>query len=312
MDDGYTLHRPQDQAQALRGIQALMGGPETAPRDAERLRRSVEQFLAYAEPARLDLRRQVQAFDAAGHLVCLCLWVPAPGRTAMLFVPNLSEHPQAAGAAVLCVHAALADASAAGVVLVQSMLDPQDTLGRETLAQAGLTELATLSYMERRPPLVGPTTALPEGLALVSYSAARHEQFKETIASTYRDTLDCPALSGLRDIDDVIAGHKAVGPFEPALWQLLLEGAKPVGVLLLSAVPARNALELVYLGLIPEARGRGYGQLLMNRTLSLATRRACALATLAVDSSNVPALRLYRHSGYWRVAERLAMIRKLP
>src|SRR3712207_8951894 len=39
----------------------------------------------------------------------------------------------------------------------------------------------------------------------------------------FRSSLDCPALNGVRDMEDVLAGHKASGEFDPALWFLLSE-----------------------------------------------------------------------------------------
>ena len=52
---------------------------------------------------------------------------------------------------------------------------------------------------------------------------AVHALFAETILQTYRDSLDCPGLNGVRQIEDIIAGHKASGEFDPALWFLLCE-----------------------------------------------------------------------------------------
>jgi ribosomal protein S18 acetylase RimI-like enzyme len=271
----------------------------------------VENFLAYAKSAGVDVYRQVQAYDAAGRVAGMCLWVPSPGRTAMLFGTNLKEHPSAAGATGACVAAALEDARAADTVLVQAMLEPSDAAGRDAYEQAGLWRLALLQYMERRPPMMVPTVTLPAGVQLEAYSAATHEAFKRTIQESYVDTLDCPALSGLRDMEDVLAGHKAVGTFDPQLWSLVLEHNRPLGVMLLADATSRNALELVYLGLIPAARGRGLGRALMNRVLAIAARRGFAVASLAVDAANMPAVKLYRRCGYTRVGERVAMIKKL-
>jgi ribosomal protein S18 acetylase RimI-like enzyme len=115
----------------------------------------------------------------------------------------------------------------------------------------------------------------------------------------------------MRDMDDVIEGHKSVGIFDPALWGVLLRFGKPVGCLLLAEIPARRALELVYLGLTPEVRGQGLGRVLMQRVLSIASRQLFDVATLAVDASNMPALRLYRRCGYTSVAQRVALVRRL-
>jgi len=230
----------------------------------------------------------------------------------MLYATNVADFPQAAEATRHCILAALADATAARIVLAQTLLDPADASAIALYSSAGLSPLTTLTYMERKPPLLAPTVHLPPGLRLEPYSADNHGVFRAAILASYEQTLDCPALSDIRDIEDVITGHKAVGTFDPQLWSLVLsDEPTPLGCLLLAHVPARQALEIVYLGLSPAARGRGIGRALMQRTLAIAARRHFALSSLAVDVQNAPALRLYRRFGYTAVMQRLALIRAL-
>jgi ribosomal protein S18 acetylase RimI-like enzyme len=298
----------------------LVGGPEAAPGSSARtsdreVTEKVEGFLAYAQTINLDARRQVLAMrpmpTGTPLIEATCLWVPAPGRTAMLFAPSLSEFPETAAAAQLAIETALHDARDDGILLVQAMLEPADAAGKTVFAAAGLNQLATLCYMERRPPLHPVRFELPADLTLAPYEARTHALFAAAITRSYEQTLDCPALSGARDIHDVIEGHRSVGIFDPQLWSVILRGEEPVGCLLLAEIPARNGLELVYLGLAPEARGRGLARILMQRLLAIASRRHSAVTTLAVDAANVPALRLYRRCGFTSVAQRVAMIRKL-
>lgn len=330
MDAAYQLIRPtHDPALVNRSLRVLVGGPEQAPGIPTRgtpdeITHRLAGFLAYAQTIQLDATKQVLALrpcpSGAQVIAGMCLWVPSPGRTAMLFGPALSDFPQAAQATQLAVAAALEDARRTGVVFVQAMMEPADAAGKTVFAAAGLTQLATLTYMERRPPVTPPAFTLPSDLAIVPYEAATHALFRDAVTSSYERTLDCPALSGMRDIEDVLEGHKAVGPFDPQLWGVLVRGGgavgggtggKPWGCLLLAEVPARRALELVYLGLVPEARGLGLGRLLMQRVLAIASRRHFEVATLAVDAANVPAVRLYRRCGYASVAQRVAMVRRL-
>lgn len=331
----YRLVRP-DAALAHRGLRVLVGGPEAGAGvplhgGAGEVQDRVNGFLEYARSIHLDILNQVLAFEAAsgprgsaggggtaaaGRIVGMCLWVPSPGKTAMLFAPSLSEFPEAAAATEVAIRGALEDARQAGIVLVQAMMEPGDGAGKTVFAAAGLAQLATLTYMERRPPVQPPAFDLPPDLQLVSYEAGTHGLFRQAIAASYEQTLDCPAMSGMREIEDVIEGHKAVGIFEPQLWGVLLRGGigggggKAVGCLLLAEIPARRALELVYLGLSPEARGQGLGRLLMSRVLAIASRRHFEVATLAVDAANGPAARLYRRCGYTSVAQRVAMIKR--
>jgi len=321
MDGTFQLVRPYEDARLVdRGLRVLVGGPEQAP--GVPIRGSVDEiserlngFLSYAETIHLDARRQVVALHpcASGEPLIggMCLWVPSAGRTAMLFGPALSDFPEAAAATQQALSAALNDAQAAGVVLAQAMMEPADAAGKTVFAAAGLAQLATLTYMERRPPVTVPEFDLPAEFTLRPYDQTTHPLYREAIERSYEGTLDCPALSGMRDLDDVIEGHKAVGPFDPNLWGVLLRDGKPAGCLLLAEIPARQALELVYLGLTPEARGQGLGRILMQRVLAIASRRAFDVATLAVDAANGPALRLYRRCGYASVAQRVALVRRL-
>jgi len=235
----------------------------------------------------------------------MCLWVPAPGRTATLFAPDLSDFPQAAAATQQAVAAALTDARDAGIVLVQALVEPADAAGRAVFSATGLALLATLTYMERLPPpallhTTPPDCTLPTDLTLTPYTPATHTLFREAILRSYEGTLDCPALSNMRDIDDVIEGHKAVGLFDPQLWGVLLRDGKPLGCLLLAEIPARQGLELVYLAWCPKPAPR-------SRTFAHAAcaghRRAPAFRSGDAGGGRrqptgiaaVPALRLHKH-----------------
>jgi ribosomal protein S18 acetylase RimI-like enzyme len=326
MDEPVQLIRPHhDPSLVDRGLRVLVGGPEQSPGiptrgTPEEITEKLDGFITYAQSIHLDSRRQVLAFRScpSGENVIagMCLWVPAPGRTATLFAPDLSDFPQAAAATQQAVAAALTDARDAGIVLVQALVEPADAAGRAVFSATGLALLATLTYMERLPPpallhTTPPDCTLPTDLTLTPYTPATHTLFREAILRSYEGTLDCPALSNMRDIDDVIEGHKAVGLFDPQLWGVLLRDGKPLGCLLLAEIPARQGLELVYLGLVPEARGRGLGRLLMQRVLAIAARRHFAVATLAVDAANQPALRLYRRCGYTSTGQRVALVKRL-
>ncbi len=320
MDSRYPLIRPAEPEMVTRGLRVLVGGPEQMPGipvrgNLEEITEKLNGFLAYAQTIRLDTKRQVVALRHGGSgellIAGMCLWVPSPGRTAMLFAPALSEFPQSAEPTQLAIAEALADVQAAGVVLVQAMMEPSDAAGKTVFTAAGLKQLATLTYMERKPPVSPPAFSLPTDLTLAAYEAGTHDLFKEAIARSYEGTLDCPALSDMRTVEDVIEGHKSVGLFDPQLWAVILRAGRPIGCLLLAEIPARNGLELVYLGLTPEARGQGLGRGLMQRVLAISSRRHFAVATLAVDAANVPAVRLYRRCGYASVAQRVALVKQL-
>ena len=86
----------------------------------------------------------------------------------------------------------------------------------------------------------------------------------------------------------------------------------PLGVLLLSESFRGDAMELVYIGLVPAARGRKLGEWLMNQTLAMLSAQKQSRLCLAVDSHNTPALKLYYRNGMQRIGSKLALIKDLP
>src|ERR1035437_2724994 len=97
----YKLVRP-DMELALRGVRVLVGGPQAdapgALSENPDVEARVKGFLEYARYAHIDITRQVLAIErqdqSAVVIAGMCLWVPAPGRTGMIFGPNQSEFPQ--------------------------------------------------------------------------------------------------------------------------------------------------------------------------------------------------------------------------
>ena len=62
------------------------------------------------------------------------------------------------------------------------------------------------------------------------------------IERTYEGTLDCTALNGVRDMEDVINGYQATGVFRPENWLFVRGEGEDVGVLLLADHPQGAAL----------------------------------------------------------------------
>jgi ribosomal protein S18 acetylase RimI-like enzyme len=194
--------------------------------------------------------------------------------------------------------------------LAQALLDPAERKAIRLFEQCGFERLAELIYLDREVRKAH-DAALPAGLSWAEYSDRTHAEFAATISRSYAGSLDCPSLNGRRDVQDVIAGHKAAGEFDPKLWFVLREGTAARGVLLLNRSPRTDAVELVYLGLAPEARGRGLGDLMMKHALAVTALVGARRLTLAVDSRNKPALKLYHRSGLSRVCSRVALLRDL-
>jgi mycothiol synthase len=270
----------------------------------------VLDFLAFALHRRIDVAGLwITVLD--GRILWTLLPVPSPGRTMLLFSPSRIPRKTPLRAIRELVQAVGAFMQERSVDLAQLLIDPRDQPIIHAYANCGFEELAELLYLQRAVPGNAQMPDLPEAIQLQSYSESLHHVFGQTILRSYEASFDCPALNGRRHIEDIIAGHKAAGEFNPQRWLLLSENDLPRAVLLLNSSPHSDGVELVYLGLVPEARGRGIGDLMIQIAFAQSAADQRMQLSLAVDSRNTPALKLYYRHGMHRVSSRIAMIRDL-
>ena len=305
-------------------------------------------FMDHARTHQMDLSGLWAVHGRRGRPRQAALAVPGVGRTAMLFLSPLTRRAQVNPAADLA-RAALAAAPVRGLSLLQALLNPDEDLKSEALERGGLTRLAELLYLHRpadssadrhasgaRPALADPGVpaglirprsmpadatdpASPAGLRGEVWSPARNDAFAAVIEASYADTRDCAGLRGLRQIDDVVAGHRATGVFHPGLWTLWSDAAGPLAVLLLAEAAAAAdrpagpppGIELVYLGVATRGRSRGVGGALLRYALAAAVPFGGAVS-LAVDRDNPAARRLYRRAGFGVTTRRTAWIAVPP
>jgi ribosomal protein S18 acetylase RimI-like enzyme len=147
------------------------------------------------------------------------------------------------------------------------------------------------------------------------YDESQRERLVRLIERTYEGTLDCPALGSGRHIDDVVSGYRATGQYRPENWQFVcaqsagdLKGLD-VGVLLLADHPGPRHWELIYMGLTPEARGRGWGKTIALQAQWQAQRAGALRLVLAVDAANLPALAAYRATHFLAWDQRAVFVR---
>ncbi len=217
----------------------------------------IDDFLRFAEQRSVDLKT-LKIAEQLGQMKWAALPLVSPGRTMLIFAPSIALAPSQHEAAKTLTREIVDEYRHQEVDLAQVLIDPESPGVRELYESCGFWALAELVYLQRR--LSGPAgrVELPAGMQFVNYSSQTHDQFSQIIAASYRDSLDCPRLNGLRKIEDVVAGHKATGDFDPGTWYLLREGEVALGVLLLSRAPRSDSMELVYLGLAPEAWAGGW------------------------------------------------------
>ena len=260
--DGVVC-RPVQRGEIESALRLILATPAGLGADAQ-----VLDFLSFCVERQIDTNATWIAVQR-DRIVWSMLPVVSPGHTMLLFTPQVlfaqtSEQAVARLCDEMCTHY-----GSRGVQLAQMLIDPEHRPIIDLYRNAGFDELAELVYLQRtvklrrfEPP------DLPANLTLSTYSPETHAHFAQVIQRSYESSQDCPALNGLREMNDVIAGHQATGDFDPKIWWVVYENSRPLAVLLLSRLPHNQTIELVYLGLIPEARGRGIADLLMKHALA--------------------------------------------
>ena len=148
-----------------------------------------------------------------------------------------------------------------------------------------------------------PTTNEPISAVLEFISGAENKRAKliSIIEATYQQSLDCPKLQKLRSTDDTLDGYQGQGLIPTDGWSFVHHGSTIVGCLLMTAFPGENYWELSYLGLLPEARGKGWGTQIVQQACSRATEGGADLLIATVDRANQPALAIYEQLGFTTV-----------
>jgi len=291
--------------EGIRGALALVfrGLPERE--GAERLESLCEGIEAgtVSPEGVIEARRQ-------GRLVGAAFWQGQVGRTAMLWPPRrVPDEP--AQTAQRLLEACLAMLAARQVELVHAMVEPGSRPDSQLLQDAGFAHLADLLY------LVSVDGDFPQSepsgaLEYEAYSPDEHDRLKRLVEATYEQTLDCPALDGLRDMEDVLRGYRAMGVFSPDRWLIARHGGRDVGCLLLADHPEHGNFELVYMGLVPSARGNAWGAELARHAQWLTRQAGRPRLVLAVDALNHPAIHAYAVLGFRGWDQRSIFMKTLP
>jgi ribosomal protein S18 acetylase RimI-like enzyme len=244
--------------------------------------------------------------DILGALVC----VPLKGASGLLWPPRVLDGPARRQVEDALVQRACAWLRTRGAKLAQALLAPEEACLAAPLVRNGFVRVTSLHYMrhDMDQEVAGFATDIAcrhAGAACLEYTiygAVDVSRFEQTLLRTYDDTLDCPELNGVRELREIIEGHQAQGVHDPERWWLAEEAGQACGVLLVADIPDLSAWDLSYVGVVPEARGRGIGRALVCKALVEAHAAGVSRMTLAVDSRNQPARRLYRNLGF-RVTE---------
>ena len=239
-----------------------------------------------------------------GEELCGAAWGQRqPGNTAIFWPPQTLDGAET-NTAVRLSQAVVASLDAASVGLTQVLLPDRESVVIRTLESVGFRYLADLLYLNweasaqagLRQPQTSSERAGP--LQFEPFAESQRPRLSRLVERTYEGTQDCAAMNGKRSIDDVIDGYRATGDFRPENWLFVRNEQQDVGVLLLAEHADARHFELVYMGLLPAARGHGWGLFVAQYAQWLAIRAGVERLVLAVDAANLPALAMYRDAGF--------------
>jgi len=237
--------------------------------------------------------------------VAAAMTAVSPGRTAMIYHTPADECDRAVLGELL--DRLSRTTLAAKVTFVQGLLPPTAADDAAALLDARYVLLAHLIYLRRA--LADLPAPSPGPLVWETFRAGSERRLGEVIAETYVGSRDCPELLGLRPMADVVAAHKSTGVFRPRWWWLPTLGGECVGCLLLNELSARPAGDVVYLGVRPPWRRRGLGRAMIRHAMHALADEGLTELHLAVDASNVAAVRLYEAEGFGEVDRKDVYIR---
>ena len=276
----------------------------------EQRRRQIDEARAHVPPPGIAPFDGLIGARRNGRLVGAMFSQIATGKTAVVGLPRLVDG-EPNSTATLLYTATWEFLSCNQVVLAQLLLSTVNRREAALLQQGRFRNLADLFYLvslEDDFPLRNPSTQLE----FEPYDVVYHNQWEEIITATYQDTRDCVGLRDLRSLDDALAGYRPSDASNPGLWLIARRRGHAVGCLVVADCPRHDTMELLYLGLTAEARGRGWGKQLARHAQWLARRAGRRQLVLAVDKTNTPALQTYTSVGFQAWQRRRLFVRPIP
>ncbi len=315
-------------AERIDALAQIVGGDATGSTPTAAAQRFARSASGYGID--LDLLWVIPTnHKGAQKIRMACLAVLGAGRTAMLFPsrlqswerataePEARSHAWAQRAALLadvCEHLQVSEGHR--VQIAQVLAEPSEFWTIAPAMAAGFVEVGKLVYLSRSLASV-PTLdsrPWPEDVALKPVGSMRRgtatrAAMLEALEASYADTRDCPKLCGMRDTEDVLDSHLGVGDGDTEMWTRVEQSGKPRGCALFSHCPDQGTVELVYVGIAPELRGKGLGARLITRGIIRASETGASDVVCAVDRDNDPARRMYTALGFTETSSRVALVK---
>jgi ribosomal protein S18 acetylase RimI-like enzyme len=175
----------------------------------------------------------------------------------------------------------------------------------ERLAAAGYSRAAEVLVLARDGMATAGATLAGLGeprLHFVACPPSDGQRLYQVLRATQLESRDLPEFHGVLAVEDLVAGYAETGHSGWAHWRIACHAqdaaTTDVGCLLLADHPDSSRCELLYLGLIPAARGRGWGRALVDHAIRLASELGRTQIIAAVDAANDPAIAVYAAAGF--------------
>jgi mycothiol synthase len=219
-----------------------------------------------------------------------------PGKNAQVWLPCLIPN-ESISTTITLLRATNEWLDKCRVCMAQMLLETVTAEEEQILKEGGFDYLTDLLY------LVCPEDEFPHDnlrspLEFEAYNPQNHDRLARIVDTTYQETLDCPKLNHVRQLDDVLEGYRATGEFSPSRWLIVRYENRDVGCLLLADHSQYENLELVYMGVIPAVRGLHLGSDIARHAQLVARQAGRPRLVLAVDASNRPAIAMYASVGF--------------
>jgi mycothiol synthase len=268
-------------------------------------------------PADRDAPLEVWGAQRENSFVAVMRVQVLAGRSAVIAAPRLAAgEPEETGLQLLL--SLLNALRQRQVQVVQALVADAQGAEARLLTAAGLKHVAELEYLVS---LTGTFPSAPpvrEDLLLEPYAPQQHARLAQLVERTYEGSLDCRAAEGMRAIDDVLADYRGTKAVEAGRWLIARErdrdsGApgNAVGCLIMADDPTHKQSELMYIGVTPEARGRGLGLSLVRHAQWMTGVAGRTRLVLAVDAANDPAMAMYTAAGFISWERRSVFLRAL-
>lgn len=248
-----------------------------------------------------------------GNRVVSSIWcLSQPGKIGTVWGPGiLSEESDST--ADLLIQQAIQFAKQRECHLIQSLIGQENQSAGQLLAGSGFRSITLLTHLEA---FTEDAQAEPPHSDLLFRRCEdyRSEAFRNLITQTYENSLDCPELDGMRDVEDVLEGYYATSNRSTFNWYTIEHGNEMIGVIITAHHAEPQQLELIYFGLIPRFRQLGLGSEMIRFVLQLSQFLGCRSTITGVDQRNTPAMALYRRFGFQQadVKELLLLPLRLP